>query len=263
MDQPQYHLDGVVHAKLDAMEDFDGPLDLILLLLSKNKIEIQDIRISSILEQYLAYLDEMKRMDMEIASEFITMASHLMFIKTRMLLSKAEQAEAQSDMEKLIESLQQRRRQEAYQQIKTAAAALAPRNELGLGLFTKSPEPYTPDHTYHYRHTPEDLLVALAAISERTQRHLPPKAESFAGIVGVEPYPIARKAKEVLTRLIARGVTRFRALFAGSRSRSEVVATFLAVLELCRQRSVQISQDMHGDADVRFVSAPDEEITEG
>ena len=96
MDEPRYHLGSVVHAKGETLEDFDGPLDVILLLLSKNKIEIQDIQISAILEQYLAYLDEMKRMDMEIASEFIAMASYLMYIKTRMLLSKAEQEEAQT-----------------------------------------------------------------------------------------------------------------------------------------------------------------------
>ena len=101
MDEPRYHLGSVVHAKGETLEDFDGPLDVILLLLSKNKIEIQDIQISAILEQYLAYLDEMKRMDMEIASEFIAMASYLMYIKTRMLLSKAEQEEAQSEMDKL------------------------------------------------------------------------------------------------------------------------------------------------------------------
>ena len=86
--EPIYHLSGILHERT---EDFDGPLDVILLLLSKNKIEIQDVSITSILEQYLAWLDERKRMDMEIASEFIAMASHLMLIKTRMLLSKAEQ----------------------------------------------------------------------------------------------------------------------------------------------------------------------------
>ena len=134
MDEPRYHLGSVVHAKGETLEDFDGPLDVILLLLSKNKIEIQDIQISAILEQYLAYLDEMKRMDMEIASEFIAMASYLMYIKTRMLLSKAEQEEAQSEMDKLVESLQKRQRQDAYQQIQKAAKQLAVRNELGLGL---------------------------------------------------------------------------------------------------------------------------------
>ena len=142
----------------DGTEDFNGPLDLILLLLSKNKIEIQDVSITAILEQYLAYLDEMKRMDMEIASEFIAMASHLMLIKTKMLLSAAEQAEALSEMELLIQSLQERQRQEAFDRIKTAAAVLEQRNELGLGLFTKGPEPFERDMTYRYRHEPADLL---------------------------------------------------------------------------------------------------------
>ena len=167
MDEPRYHLGSVVHAKGETLEDFDGPLDVILLLLSKNKIEIQDIQISAILEQYLAYLDEMKRMDMEIASEFIAMASYLMYIKTRMLLSKAEQEEAQSEMDKLVESLQKRQRQDAYQQIQKAAKQLAVRNELGLGLFTKGPEPYQPDRTYRYRHDKSDLTAALAAMQDR------------------------------------------------------------------------------------------------
>ena len=94
MGEPQYRLEGVIRTKDEQMEDFEGPLDVIFLLLSKNKIEIQDVSITAILEQYLAYLDEMKRLDMEIASEFITMASHLMLIKTKMLLSAAEAAEA-------------------------------------------------------------------------------------------------------------------------------------------------------------------------
>ena len=105
MEQPRYHLEGIVHTRAETPEDFDGPLDVIFLLLSKNKIEIQDVSISAILEQYLAYLDEMKRMDVEIASEFTAMASHLMLIKTKMLLSAAEQEEAMSEMELLIQSL--------------------------------------------------------------------------------------------------------------------------------------------------------------
>ena len=113
MNEPVYHLDSVVRARAETLEDFDGPLDVILLLLSKNKIEIQDVNITSILEQYLAWLDERKRMDMEVASEFIAMASHLMYIKTRMLLSKAEQEEAESDMEILIRSLRERQSKEA------------------------------------------------------------------------------------------------------------------------------------------------------
>ena len=92
MNEPTYHLDGVVRAK-GSLDDFDGPLDLILQLLSKNRIAIADIQIASILEQYLAYLDEMKRMDLEIASEFVEMASHLVYIKTKTLLEGEEKSE--------------------------------------------------------------------------------------------------------------------------------------------------------------------------
>ena len=89
MTEPIYRLEGLVRTKSEELEDFAGPLDVIFELLSKNKIEIKDVAITAILEQYTAYLDEMKRLDMEIASEFITMASHLMLIKTKMLLSAA------------------------------------------------------------------------------------------------------------------------------------------------------------------------------
>ena len=260
MDEPRYHLGSVVHAKGETLEDFDGPLDVILLLLSKNKIEFQDIQISAILEQYLAYLDEMKRMDMEIASEFIAMASYLMYIKTRMLLSKAEQEEAQSEMDKLVESLQKRQRQDAYQQIQKATKQLGARNELGLGLFTKGPEPYQPDQTYRYRHDRADLTAALAAMQDRTERRLPPPVSNFAGIVGTEPDPVTQKAKQVISRLISHGVMRFLALFKGSRSRSEIVATFLAVLELCRLRSVSVGEDENGEPSVTYLKTPDADV---
>ena len=257
MNEPIYHLENVVHAKAEALEDFDGPLDVIFLLLSKNKIEIQDVSISSILEQYLAYLDEMKRMDVEIASEFTAMASHLMLIKTKMLLSAAEQEEAMSEMELLIQSLEQRQRKDAYEKIRAAASFLAQRNEFGLGLFTKGPEPLQKDHTYRYSHDREDLLAALASIEEREARLLPPPAANFRGIVGAEPYPVAKKAAEVLRRLIGHGVMKFLSLFKGSRSRSEIVATFLSVLELCRLHSVRIENEA-GEQEIAFVQKPDE-----
>ena len=198
MGEPQYRLQGIVHTRTDEMEDFEGPLDVIFLLLSKNKIEIQDVSITAILEQYLAYLDEMKRMDMEIASEFITMASHLMLIKTKMLLSAAEQAEAESELDQLRQSLIERQRKDAIEQIRTAVSWLEPRNEIGRCLFTKEPEPLRKDRSYQYQHEPADLLRALEQIAERSSKMLPPPTGNFKGIVGKEPYPIARKTGEVL-----------------------------------------------------------------
>ncbi len=245
--EPQYHLEGIVKTRSEEMEDFEGPLDVIVLLLSKNKIEIQDVSITAILEQYLAYLDEMKRLDIEIASEFITMASHLMLIKTKMLLSAAEQAEAESELDLLRQSLLERQRKEAMEQIRNAIAVLEPRNEIGRCLFTKEPEPLRRDQTYRYQHESADLLKALDHITERSQRMLPPPTVNFKGIVGKEPYPVTKKAGEVLRQLILRGVERLKNLFKGNRSRSEVVATFLAILELCRTNSVTLEDDVNGE----------------
>ena len=265
MGEPQYRLEGIVHTRSETMEDFEGPLDVIFLLLSKNKIEIQDVSITAILEQYLAYLEEMKRLDMEIASEFITMASHLMLIKTKMLLSAAEAAEAQSELDLLRQSLVERQRKEAIEQIRLAITVLEPRNDVGRCMFTKQPEPLRRDTTYRYQHEPADLLRALEDISERNQRQLPPPTVNFKGIVGKEPYPVTRKAKEVIRALVLRGIQRLRSLFKGNRSRSEVVATFLAILELCKMNSVSLEDDNSGEnPNVRLLNKPDsieEEMT--
>lgn len=257
MEEPKYHLQGVVRSQAEGHADFDGPLDVILLLLSKHKIAIQDISITSILEQYLAYLEQMQKMDMEIASEFIAMASHLMYIKTKMLLSVSDREEALTEMELLIRSLEQRQRQEAGEQIRKAAAILSERNEIGRGLFGKPPEPVRVDGTYRYQHNTQDLVQALAAISERSARMLPPPRSSFEGIVEAEPYPLVLKTKEILKRLLHKGTSRLSGLFRSSRSRSEVVATFLAILELCKLKAVRIEDSLQGETTITFLKEPD------
>ena len=259
MAEPQYRLEGIVRTRSEAMEDFEGPLDVIFLLLSKNKIEIENVSITAILEQYLAYLDEMKRLDMEIASEFITMASHLMLIKTKMLLSAAEAAEAQNELDLLRQSLIERQRKEAMEQIRIAISVLEPRNEIGRNIFTKEPEPLRRQSGYRYQHEYTDLLRALANIEERNQRRLPPPTVNFKGIVGKEPYPVTKKAKDVLRTLVLRGIERLKNLFKGNRSRSEIVATFLAVLELCKTNSVLLEDDNSGEnPNVRLIKEPED-----
>ena len=259
MSEPQYRLEGIVRTKSELMEDFEGPLDVIFLLLSKNKIEIEDVSITAILEQYLAYLDEMKRLDMEIASEFITMASHLMLIKTKMLLSAAEAAEAQSELDILRQSLIERQRKEALEQIRMAIAVLEPRNDIGRCLFVKEPEPLRKDTTYRYNHAPQDLILALEEIAERNQRRLPPPTVNFKGIVGKEPYPVTRKATELIRTLVLRGIERLKNLFKGNKSRSEIVATFLAILELCKTNSVSLEDDVTGEnPNVKLINNPEE-----
>ncbi|MFR0733937.1 MAG: segregation/condensation protein A [Oscillospiraceae bacterium] len=140
--------------------------------------------ITAILEQYLAYLDEMKRLDMEIASEFITMASHLMVIKTKMLLSASEQAEAESEMELLRQSLVRGAGsgRKSWSRSARPSSFLEGRNEIGRGLFTKGPESRPRESGYRYQHEPADsgpgpwrpLPSAPAAVCR-------PPASSFSG----------------------------------------------------------------------------------
>ena len=169
MDNPIFKLEKVVQPRSgESLEDFEGPLDLILFLLSKNKIEIQDIPIALILDQYLAYLEQRQRMDLEVASEFVTMAAHLMYIKTRMLLS-IEDEEAQSEMDELIRSLEERQRSECYLKIKQLTQKLGPMSEFGRSILTRTPEPMERGKVYEYSQDPADLVIAL---QEMLDRHL-------------------------------------------------------------------------------------------
>lgn len=241
MDNPIFKLEKVVQGKADeALQDFEGPLDLILFLLSKNKMEIQDIPIALILDQYLAYLEQRQRMDLEVASEFITMAAHLMYIKTRMLLS-IEDEEAQSEMDALIQSLEARKRDEIYQKIRHLSEQMGPMGEFGRNILTKNPEPMQRGKIYEYDQERADLVLAMQEVLERRNGQTqPPSLSAFEEIVRREPYSVEHKARELFARLKKSGMTRFLLLFKGSRSRSELVATFMAVLELCRSRVIHL-----------------------
>ena len=240
MENPVFKLEKVVRSKEEEMQDFEGPLDLILFLLGKNKMEIQDISISLICDQYVAWLERRQKMDLEVASEFVAMASHLVYIKTRMLLS-IEDEEAQTEMDALIQSLEERRRNEKYIRVKAIAQKLGPMSEFGRNIITRNPEPVKRGKIYEYDQEKADLILAMAEIQNRSERSLPPPKTAFQEIVQHEPYPVESKAKEILRRLKEQGITRFRLLFQGNRSRSEVVATFLAVLELCRARVLHLA----------------------
>ena len=179
------------------------------------------------------------KLEQVVHSEFAAMAAQLMFIKTRMLLSM-EDEEAKSEMAELIRSLEERRSGENYAKIKFVTARLDAMGEFGGRIFLRTPEPMERGRAYTYSHAPPDLLAAMGEILGREERRQPLSAGSFQDIVRQEPYPVAGKAREVFQRL-CRGITSFRLLFRGSRSRSEVVATFLAILELCRARIVTLS----------------------
>lgn len=241
MQNPVFKLEKVVRSKSEEeMQDFEGPLDLILYLLGKNKMEIQDISISLICDQYMAWLARRQEMDLEVASEFVTMASQLVYIKTRMLLS-IEDEEAQSEMDALIASLEERKRNENYAKVKSMAARLEPMGEFGRNILTRPPGAGEAGKDLRVR--PDTGGPGLGHGRDPGPGGAVPAAarSAFQSIVQHEPYPVESKAREILSRLRTHGVTRFLLLFRGSRSRSEVVATFLAVLELCRAHILHLA----------------------
>ncbi len=236
--EPSYHLEGVIRTR-DEMEDFTGPLDLILMLLSKNKIEIRDIQISQLLDQYLAYLQMMQEMDLEIASEFVQMASHLMYIKTKMLLTEEKEP---TELEILVSALEQLKNKDAITAVRQVAPELGLRAENGFRFQTRGPLPL-PDRPYDYSHEPAEMIAALAQILLRgTGENAPEQVES---LLRAAPKPIVysvRSKSHQLVRLLReRGQMTLRELFGLCASRSELVATFLSVLELCSAGQVKVS----------------------
>lgn len=233
------------------LEVFDGPLDLLLHLISKNKINIYDIPIVEILEQYNKALEEMKERNLSIACEFVTMSAHLLYIKSKMLLPKYEDIDDEEDPRaRLVEMLLE------YQRIKEVSGTLNSRAETGLDMYTKMPEQITPDKTYKYEHDKIDLRLAILNMLERAESKIPPKITNFAGIVGREVYSVGKKVAYILKRLLLPTKTKFMDLFAGVKSRSEVVATFLAVLELCKTNRISISGDTD---DITLLAENDQE----
>lgn len=227
-EDPTFRLEGVVRNKSEPT-DFEGPLSLILLLLSKNKIEIRDIPVAEILDQYLEYLNEMQRLDLEIASEFVQMASYLLYIKTRMLLTEEKEI---TELEQLISSLEQLKCRDAYAAVKAVVPALEAAAVEGLQRFSRPPEPLgKKSREYRYRIAPEELLGALVAVYVRPEAQTPPPTALRAPQRIV--YSVQEKSRALLELLRDAGPQPLGALYARCGSRSEVVATFLSVLELC------------------------------
>ena len=257
MDNPNFHLEAVVRER-NEMQDFEGPLSLILRLLQKNKIEIRDLRIADILDQYLAWLDEMQRMDLEVASEFVQMAAHLLYLKTRTLLSGDEEVPA---LELLMPSRDQLKAKDAFTAIRQVTPELKKASETGLLYFAKLPEPLPKGkREYEYRHEPVDLLRALYAVYSRGVRASEEEDTISRAIPHRITYSIRDKSRELLARL-REGPVSLQTLYETCATRSEVVATFVSVLEMCSLGSVRIERSGE-DYVAQFVGGDVEEILE-
>ena len=237
MDDPVFRLEGVIHSRTET-EDFIGPLSLILQLLSKNKIEIEDISVSLILDQYLEYLDQMAAMDLDVASEFVAMASHLTYIKSKMLLSGGEEV---SELEELISSLEELRRKDEFTRIRAVTDRLSQMYRRGSGLIPKPPEYIEPDREYKYLHEATDLYDAFMRVMERDREALAGLTAPAVPVPSRIVYSVSGKANEILERLNKPTQVSVKSLFEDCRSRSEMVATLIALLELCKMGSILIS----------------------
>ncbi|MGN0674568.1 MAG: segregation and condensation protein A [Oscillospiraceae bacterium] len=215
------------------LEIFEGPLDLLLHLISKHKLNINDIPIVTLLDQYMDYIDKMSEQNMEIAGEFLEMAARLVYIKTVSLLPQHEEAEQlKKELQgKLIE----------YSLCKKAAELMkmryignvnAVRGQLKIEL----------DNTYSVIHEPQELLDAYLKISVKPQEEKI-RTEAFNTIVKKKIVSVTSKIIYVLRRLYKSGSCLMEGLFDGITDRSERVATFLAVLELTKSGRIWLNDD--------------------
>ena len=217
--------------KLDV---FEGPLDLLLHLISKNKLNINDIQLSVLVDQYVEHIRLMQLEDMDIASEFLEMASRLIYLKTVSLLPKHEEAE--QIKEELTAELME------YEHCRKVAKVLSTMTD-DFDTFIKAPEKIEYDKTYRNVHEPELILRSYFAAVGRGQRRLPPPTTVFSKIVARKIVSVSSKIVSVLKNLRRHGNKKMRSLFEGAESRSELVATFLAVLELCKANRVWLDGD--------------------
>ena len=214
------------------LEVFEGPLDLLLHLISKNKLNIYDISICELLEQYMEQIHAWQEQNMEIASEFLEMASRLVYIKSASLLPKPEEAEQLKDQlaGELLE----------YQTCRRLAAMLSERTE-GFDRMVRESMKVEPDQTYLLTHEPPMLAHYYLAAVGRGLRRLPPPETHFTPLVKKTVISVSSRIVYVLRHLFGGKKMKLTSLFSRSNGRSEAVATFLAVLELIRERRVYVN----------------------
>lgn len=225
------------------LEVFEGPLDLLLTLIAKNKLNIYDIPITLLLEQYMEQIERMQSENLDIASEFLEMAARLVHIKSVSLLPKREEEEAlrRELTGQLLE----------YQQCRETAEKL--RAMVSFDRLVRPQSKIPADHAYKRHHAPEEMLAAYLSAMGRKRRLAPPTAEAFSGIVAKPVVSVASQIVFVLRSLWKRRRVPFRELFRGKRDSSERIAAFLAVLELVKGRRLRVEGD-GDDCEIRLIS---------
>ena len=218
-------------------EIFEGPLDLLLHLIKKNEVSITDIPIATITEQYLATLDLLQSLSLDVAGEFLVMASTLIHIKSRMLLPAGDDVGEDDEDQGLDPRDELVRRLLEYQRYKEAAQDLDQREVLSRDVFTRSAAPNEEAGPRGFREVSVfELLAALKRIIDRLPK------DTFHDVT-LEKITVREKMTHLLDVLRAQGSVLFENFFATANSRMEIIVTFLAMLELVKVRAIRIVQE--------------------
>lgn len=246
-------MESVVTYRLD---QFEGPLDLLLTLIQKNKVNITDIPIALICDQYVAYIAEAEQLDMDVASEFLVMASELMLIKSKMLLPKTEEDE-EDPRAQLTDALLR------YQQAKEAVQKLSPLYAYYGGRMVKDTDEISVDKTFVQDQDVTTLCAAVRRIIAYNNALERAASTTFKPMISKPIIPVEIKIVSLLRTLEKKGAATLEELIIHEATLPDLIAAFLGVLELVKVRRLLISDDTDEEnallsASTRFILNPDQ-----
>ncbi len=219
------------------IELFEGPLDLLLSLISKNKMSIEDIKISVICDQYMEYINTMQKLDIELSSEFIVMASQLMLIKSRTLLPRMNEDDGEDPAEELARALLE------YKRAKEASGKLGGLYSQFSGRYEKDTDEISPDRTYVAEHNVNLLSKALMSVMSQIEVSDEVASEKIKPLISTRTVSVGEKVFAVLRILVVNGGTvNIIDCFEGVRTKHEAVATFMALLEMLRAGRITLQE---------------------
>ena len=229
------------------IDNFEGPIDLLLYFIEKNKMKIDEINLTEITDQYIDYLNEMEKMNLEIASEFLIMASTLLYLKSKNLLPKQEEEEEELSEEELI------RRIIEYKKFKDMSQIFKQKYEENSKKYFKMQENIKlPKQILEEKYSANIIPEIYENLVERTSVRLNKDAKNIEKIALVENYTVGDKVKEMFRVLIKQKRFIFNKLFSvKNRNKQEVVTAFSGLLEMSRRNKVVTNQeDLFGDIEV-------------
>ena len=233
------------------IDNFEGPLDLLCHLIDKNKMNIYDIQISKITDQYIEYLKEQEKLNLEIASEFLVMASTLLYLKSKNLLPKQEEEEEELTEEELI------RRIIEYKKFKEISKVFKENYEIYANRVFKGQEEIAlPKKKLEKEFNDTIIPNIYQKLVERNSVKINQNAKNIEKIALVENYTVASKVKEMFKVLIKHKRFVFNKLFSiSTHNKQEVVTAFSGLLELSRRNKVETKQEeLFGDITVKKVT---------